>query len=133
MMIPLQTPKRVQGELLPAQTQNHREHLYGDCDITITVKGHSFHAHREVLIEHSKYFLIMLTQFEEKDKTEVEIKELFEPEIMGLALHYMYFNSIAIQVSNVQDLLQISTYLQMEALQSSFILCKLVRTIYIYT
>ena len=77
-----------------------------------------FPAHREVLIDHSKYFKSMFTQFEERDREVVELKEIFEPGLMGQVLRFMYFTYVEITPHNVQDLLSVANYLQMDTLQA---------------
>lgn len=102
---------------LNSQTLILREHMYGDSDVVVVVKDHRFPVHKEILTDHSMYFRAMFTVFAEKDKPEVELKELVEPTLMAQAVHFMYFKNIYLTPKNVQDLLDLANYLQMEELQ----------------
>ena len=103
--------------LLNRQTLEVREHMFGDSDLTIVVGDVRFPVHRDVLMEQSFYFKAMLTQFEERFQKEVELKCLAEPALIGQILHYMYFKHIYLTPKNVQDLICLANYLQMENLQ----------------
>ena len=58
----------------------------------------------------------MFSQFNERFQSEVELKELFEPDRMGQIIHYMYFKHIYLTPKNAQDLLCLANYLQLDHL-----------------
>jgi hypothetical protein len=55
--------------------------------------------------------------FAEHAHSEVELKELVEPSLMGQVVHFMYFKNVYLSPKNVQDLLGLSTYLQVDELK----------------
>ena len=72
----------------------------------------------------SRYFETMLTLFDEKTKSEVELKDIVEANTMALSLHFIYDGNLAavrkkiLSRRNVQDILQLAIYLQIQSLQS---------------
>ena len=55
--------------------------------------------------------------FQERFADEVELKAPFSPALLGQAVYFMYFKNIYLTPRNVQDLLDLASYLQMEKLQ----------------
>lgn len=108
-------------------TKNHRELLHGPCDFILIIKGTRLACHKKVLMAASRYFETMLTMFDERDKSEVELKDIVEPHTMALCLHFIYASEdTSVSVSkriltkrNVHDILQLAIYLQIGALQSA--------------
>ena len=65
----------------------------------------------------------MLTMFDESTKSEVELKDIVDSQIMALSLHFLYNNDlIPLKRRNVHDILQLAIYLQIHSLQG--ICCK---------
>ena len=66
----------------------------------------------------------MLTMFDERSKSEVELKDIVEINTMALALHFIYDGNLPtvrkriLTRKNVHDILQLAIYLQIQALQS---------------
>ena len=90
----------------------------------LLVKGTQFQVHKEVLMKSSRYFETMLTLFDERLKSEVELKDIIEPPTMALTLHFIYEGHVSgvrkrlLNKRNVHDLLQLAIYLQMQLLQN---------------
>lgn len=71
----------------------------------------------------SRYFETMLTMFDESTKSEVELKDIVDSQIMALSLHFLYNNNLVpLKRKNVHDILQLAIYLQIQSLQG--ICCK---------
>eukprot|EP00093_Oithona_nana_P014854 14854.XXX_882082_879061_1 [CDS] Oithona nana genome sequencing. len=106
------------------ETSGRREELHGKADFTLIVKGTHFQVHKEVLMKSSRYFETMLTLFDERLKSEVELKDIIEPPTMALTLHFIYEGHVSgvrkrlLNKRNVHDLLQLAIYLQMQLLQN---------------
>jgi len=65
----------------------------------------------------------MLTMFDESTKSEVELKDIVDSQIMALSLHFLYNNNLVpLKRKNVHDILQLAIYLQIQSLQG--ICCK---------
>ena len=79
------------------------------CDVTISVKGTCFRAHRGVLSSCSDYFLTLFTNRDQPGRDpcspEVTIGGV-EPECMSVLLECMYTGSVEITEENVRDILQ---------------------------
>lgn len=72
------------------------------CDVTLKVAEHDFPAHRIVLAACSDYFRAMFTsEMKERNKQEIEIKEI-SAEVMTVLLDFVYTESVAVSVENVQ-------------------------------
>ena len=100
-----------------------REAAHGPCDFVLKVQETKFQCHKSVLMASSRYFETMLTMFDERDKSEVELKDIVDAQIMALSLHFLYNNDLVpLKRKNVHDLLQLAIYLQIQSLQS--ICCK---------
>ena len=70
-----------------------------------------------------RYFETMLTMFDESNKSEVELKDIVDSQIMALSLHFLYNNNLVpLKRKNVHDILQLAIYLQIQSLQG--ICCK---------
>ena len=70
-----------------------------------------------------RYFETMLTMFDESTKSEVELKDIVDSQIMALSLHFLYNNNLVpLKRKNVHDILQLAIYLQIQSLQG--ICCK---------
>ena len=106
------------------ETAARREEIYGKTDFVLVVKGTHFQVHKEVLMKSSRYFETMLTLFDERLKSEVELKDIVEAPTMALTLHFIYEGHVTgvrkrlLNKRNVHDLLQLAIYLQMQLLQS---------------
>ena len=72
------------------ETAARREEIYGKTDFVLVVKGTHFQVHKEVLMKSSRYFETMLTLFDERLKSEVELKDIVEAPTMALTLHFIY-------------------------------------------
>ena len=60
----------------------------------------------------------MFARFAEGSSDEIELKgDIAEPGFVAQALHFAYFKTVSMTPKNVQDLLGLAIYLQMEALQ----------------
>ena len=86
--------------------------------------GIQFNCHKEVLMRTSRYFDTMLTLFDERSKSEVELKDFVDPAVLALSLHFIYDGHMPsvrkkiLTQKNVHDILQLAIYLQIQALQS---------------
>ncbi|XP_059085946.1 LOW QUALITY PROTEIN: kelch-like protein diablo [Tigriopus californicus] len=98
-------------------TNEAREASHGPFDITLIAKNDRFQAHRQILAEKSAYFRPMLSMFQEQFQSEVEFKELVDPECLAKVLFFLYFNEIYLTPMNAQDILSLANYLQIEGLQ----------------
>ena len=71
----------------------------------------------------SRYFDTMLTMFDERSKSEVELKDFVDPNVMALSLHFIYDGHVPtvrkriLTKKNVHGILQLAIYLQIQALQ----------------
>ncbi|XP_075225417.1 kelch-like protein 24 isoform X2 [Lycorma delicatula] len=82
------------------------------CDVTLSVDGVKFLAHRNVLSSFSPYFKAMfLSKLAESKQNVVQLKGV-EVDMMSLLLDYAYTSSIVITRSNVQALLSAANLLQ---------------------
>ena len=105
-------------------TKAHREVIHGPTDFVLMIKGTKFQCHKTVLMSASRYFETMLTMFDERSKSEVELKDIVEVPTMALALHFVYDGNLPtvrkriLTKKNVHDILQLAIYLQIQALQS---------------
>ncbi len=68
---------------LSRQTVEVREHMFGESDVVVSVKGERFPVHKDVLSEHSGFFKAMFGAFSEREQEEVELKDLVEPGLMA--------------------------------------------------
>lgn len=104
------------------ETEPARQASHGKCDFTLAIKDVKFPCHRIVLTGASRYFRTMLTQFEEKSRDEVELKDIVEPGPMATCLLFIYGQMGKqrhwINGDNVHDLLLVANYLQVEDLQA---------------
>ena len=104
-------------------TRPQREAIHGPCDFVLIVQNTQFNCHKSVLMASSRYFETMLTMFDESTKSEVELKDIVDAQIMALSLHFLYNNDlIPLKRRNVHDILQLAIYLQIHSLQG--ICCK---------
>ena len=105
-------------------TQSDRQAVHGPSDFALVVKGIRFQCHKSVLMAASRYFETMLTMFDERLKSEVELKDIVEPATMALALHFIYDGNTPmvrkriLKRRNVDDLMQLAIYLQIDSLQT---------------
>lgn len=111
-------------------TKNHRELVHGPSDFVLVIKGTRLSCHKKILMAASRYFETMLTMFDERDKSEVELKDIVEPNTMALCLHFIYdgmtmtsgsttFRKRILNKRNVHEILQLSIYLQIGILQTA--------------
>ena len=94
----------------------------GDEDaVVLLVKGQRFSADKDVLIRKSGYFSSMFGRFVESRCEQVELKEknVIEPQLFGCVLDRLYGRQSRLPLTpdNVQDLLVLVSYLQIEELQ----------------
>ena len=68
---------------LNASTLPVREHMFGESDLVLVVRGVRFPVNKAVLVEHSAYFRSMLTGFQERFEDEVALGMPFEPALLG--------------------------------------------------
>lgn len=108
---------------MPSQAQNafivmhelRERHML--CDVTITVDGQDFEAHKIVLSGCSPYLRAMFTNgMLETEKERVEIQGL-DPCSMGQLIDFMYTSMIEITVDNVQGILQGASMLGLHQLR----------------
>lgn len=108
---------------VPSQAQNafivmhelRERHML--CDVTITVDGQDFEAHKIVLSGCSPYLRAMFTNgMLETEKERVEIQGL-DPCSMGQLIDFMYTSMIEITVDNVQGILQGASMLGLHQLR----------------
>ncbi|XP_054287348.1 kelch-like protein 12 [Macrosteles quadrilineatus] len=82
------------------------------CDVTLSVDGVKFPAHRNVLSSFSPYFKAMfLSKLAESKQSVVALKGI-EVDMMSLLLDYAYTSSLVITRANVQALLSAANLLQ---------------------
>lgn len=82
------------------------------CDVTLSVDGTKFPAHRNVLSSFSPYFRAMfLSKLAESKQSVVALRGI-EADMLGLLLDYAYTSSIVITRANVQSLLSAANLLQ---------------------
>ncbi|KAJ8321923.1 hypothetical protein KUTeg_000394 [Tegillarca granosa] len=87
------------------------------CDVTLTVDGKDFEAHKIVLCGCSPYLRAMFTiGMLESDQDKVEIQGL-EAWAMERLIDFMYTSTIEISVDNVQGLLQGASLLGLQQLR----------------
>ncbi|XP_046557768.1 actin-binding protein IPP-like [Haliotis rubra] len=80
-----------------------REALF--CDVTITVAGKSFRAHRHVLSAASPYFRAMFSSgMQEQSSSEITLQDT-EAYIFETALNFIYSGQVEVTSENCQDLL----------------------------
>merc|ERR1711935_1142409 len=60
-------------------SRTYREAIHGPSDFILMVKGIQFNCHKTVLMTTSRYFDTMLTLFDERSKSEVELKDSVDP------------------------------------------------------
>ena len=95
-----------------------------DYSIFYFFSGIQFNCHKTVLMTTSRYFDTMLTMFDERSKSEVELKDFVDPNVMALSLHFIYDGHMPnvrkriLTQKNVHDILHLAIYLQIQALQS---------------
>ena len=108
---------------VPSQAQNaftvmnelRERHML--CDVTITVGGKDFEAHKIVLCGCSPYLRAMFTNgMLETEKEQVEIQGL-DPCSMEQLIQFMYTSMIEITVDNVQGILQGASMLGLHQLR----------------
>ncbi|XP_067679115.1 actin-binding protein IPP-like isoform X3 [Haliotis asinina] len=86
-----------------------REDLF--CDVTITVAGKSFRAHRHVLSAASPYFRAMFSSgMQEQSSSEITLQDT-EAHIFETALNFIYSGQVEVTSENCQDLLGVSDML----------------------
>ncbi len=74
------------------------------CDVTVSVQGTTFPAHRNVLSANSEFFkALFANEMKEKAENIVHMDE-FEPKVMDQLLTYMYGGGISIKKDNALDL-----------------------------
>lgn len=74
------------------------------CDVTLSVQGTTFPAHRNVLSANSEFFkALFANEMKEKAENTVHMEE-FEPHVMEQLLTYMYGGGINIKKDNALDL-----------------------------
>lgn len=74
------------------------------CDVTVSVQGTTFPAHRNVLSANSEFFkALFANEMKEKSEKIVHMDE-FEPKVMDQLLTYMYGGGITIKKDNALDL-----------------------------
>ncbi|CAI6377085.1 unnamed protein product [Macrosiphum euphorbiae] len=85
------------------------------CDIKIIAKnGEEIRAHKAVLAANSKYFNIMFnSQFKESKEFEIQIQDL-DPHALNLLIDFIYTSELAINVQNVQEILNGICLLQLD-------------------
>ncbi|PFX17735.1 Kelch-like protein 12 [Stylophora pistillata] len=89
------------------------------CDITLTVGGKEFYAHRVILSASSDYFCAMFTgDMEESHKSVVELHGL-DSDTMEFILDFVYTETIQVSVENVQPLLPAACLLQLTELSKA--------------
>ncbi|RZF40576.1 hypothetical protein LSTR_LSTR013290 [Laodelphax striatellus] len=82
------------------------------CDVTLSVSGQIFPAHRNVLASFSPYFRAMfMSKLAESKQNVVSLKGI-EVDMLSLLLDYAYTSSIVITRNNVQSLLSAANLLQ---------------------
>ncbi len=112
-------------------TKTHREAVHGPSDFALVVKGTRFDCHKKVLMAASRYFETMLTMFDERSKSEVELKEIIEANTMALSLHFVYSGDVPgvrkriVNKRNVQDILQLAIYLQIQVCSADVLVSSL--------
>ncbi|CAI6361911.1 unnamed protein product [Macrosiphum euphorbiae] len=76
------------------------------CDIKIIAKnGEEIWAHKDVLAANSEYFNIMFnSQFKESKELEIQIQDL-DPYALSLLIDFIYTSELAVNVQNVQEIL----------------------------
>ncbi|XP_047111182.1 kelch-like protein 12 [Schistocerca piceifrons] len=82
------------------------------CDVSLSVDGVKFPAHRNVLASFSPYFKAMFTTTLAESKQSVVVVNGVEPSTMALLLDYAYTSSVTVTRNNVQSLLAAANLLQ---------------------
>ena len=101
------------------------------CDVTLSVDGKQFPAHKIVLAGSSPYLKAMFTNgMLETDQDVVEIREIDAATMQNL-LDFMYTSTIEITVNNVQSILQGASLFglhQLRVLSAQFLQLQLTAT-----
>ncbi|XP_071490292.1 kelch-like protein 12 [Diadema antillarum] len=88
------------------------------CDVTLTVDGSMFVAHRAVLAACSDYFCAMFTnQMSESSQSVVELRGL-KAVTMEVLLQFIYTEQVEVTVENVQELLPAACLLQLKGIET---------------
>ncbi|XP_006824297.1 kelch-like protein 12 [Saccoglossus kowalevskii] len=89
------------------------------CDVTLSVKGKCFPAHRIVLAACSPYFNAMFTsEVREKGETVIVLQDL-EPNAVEAIINFAYTADVHVSEDNVQALLKASSLLQLQTVQTA--------------
>ncbi|XP_027205742.1 kelch-like protein 25 isoform X2 [Dermatophagoides pteronyssinus] len=86
------------------------------CDFELRILSKVFPVHKLVLASASPYFETLFRNsgsFIENSNNYVDIKEVDNPELMETVLNYIYTGDIEIDSHNVQEIVQISSILQL--------------------
>ncbi|XP_054728397.1 kelch-like protein 22 [Anastrepha obliqua] len=84
-------------------------------DVTLLVEGRTFKAHRVVLAACSDYFCAMFTDaMREAHQSEIKLNGI-NAHGLELLLEYVYTSKLELDRNNVQDVLSVSTHVQMKA------------------
>ncbi|XP_030829309.1 kelch-like protein 12 [Strongylocentrotus purpuratus] len=87
------------------------------CDVTLTVDGSLFVAHRAILAACSDYFCAMFTnQMSESIQSVVELRGL-KAATMEVLLEFIYTEQVEVTVENVQELLPAACLLQLKGVE----------------
>ncbi|TSS85062.1 Zinc finger and BTB domain-containing protein 8A [Bagarius yarrelli] len=99
--------------LLKQLDQQRRQELF--CDCTVLVAGCLFRAHRNVLFGSSGYFRMLLSQGA-RDKLEPAKAsfDAFTPDTFATILDFVYSGHLALDSSNVIEVMSAASYLQMD-------------------
>ncbi|XP_041460015.1 kelch-like protein 12 isoform X2 [Lytechinus variegatus] len=88
------------------------------CDVTLTVDGSLFVAHRAILAACSDYFCAMFTnQMSESSQSVVELRGL-KATTMEVLLEFIYTEQVDVTVENVQELLPAACLLQLKGVET---------------
>ncbi|NXU92179.1 ZBT17 protein, partial [Xiphorhynchus elegans] len=85
------------------------------CDCTFVVDGIDFKAHKAVLAACSDYFRMLFVD----QKDVLEVKGPFSLAGLGQVLEFMYTAKLSLSPDNVEDVLAVAGFLQMQEIVSA--------------
>ncbi|XP_064156793.1 zinc finger and BTB domain-containing protein 17 isoform X2 [Anguilla rostrata] len=100
---------------------NHQRQLGLLCDCTFVVDGVDFKAHKAVLAACSAYFRTLF--LDQKDVVHLDISNAAG---LGQVLEFMYTAKLCLSPQNVEDVLAVATFLQMQEIVNA---CKAYRSL----
>ncbi|CAL2033896.1 unnamed protein product [Caenorhabditis brenneri] len=105
-------PKKMVSQVFEASSS-------ANYDVTIIVDGQRFKCLKEELSQHSMYFRSMFnSNFEEKDKKEVELGGMVEPETFEMFLKVVHGEAV-VNDDTVEKMLELADYLESATLEAS--------------